>query len=80
MLVVFCRAPQLSYDHQTLLSQCNAGCSCSLKQWDPVCASNGMTFASPCLAGCKTSTGFGKEMAREQLCKCSKHTFMKHDN
>uniref|UniRef100_A0A8C7FSI3 Solute carrier organic anion transporter family member n=1 Tax=Oncorhynchus kisutch TaxID=8019 RepID=A0A8C7FSI3_ONCKI len=45
-----------------LLSQCNMGCSCSLKHWDPVCARNGITYASPCLAGCQTSTGVGKEM------------------
>lgn len=55
------RAPQVSYDHQTLVSQCNMGCSCSAKHWDPVCAYNGMTYASPCLAGCQTSTGIGKE-------------------
>uniref|UniRef100_A0A3B4UHA7 Solute carrier organic anion transporter family member n=1 Tax=Seriola dumerili TaxID=41447 RepID=A0A3B4UHA7_SERDU len=46
---------------KTLLSQCNMGCSCSMKHWDPVCAYNGMTYASPCLAGCQTSTGTGKE-------------------
>uniref|UniRef100_A0A665X7S9 Solute carrier organic anion transporter family member n=1 Tax=Echeneis naucrates TaxID=173247 RepID=A0A665X7S9_ECHNA len=45
----------------TLLSQCNMDCSCSLKHWDPVCSYNGMTYASPCLAGCKISTGTGKE-------------------
>uniref|UniRef100_H3CAN1 Solute carrier organic anion transporter family member n=1 Tax=Tetraodon nigroviridis TaxID=99883 RepID=H3CAN1_TETNG len=62
-------APHVSYDHQTLLSQCNMGCSCSAKQWDPVCAYNGMTYASPCLAGCQTSTGFGKEMVFHN-CTC----------
>ncbi|XP_076578733.1 solute carrier organic anion transporter family, member 1D1 isoform X2 [Chaetodon auriga] len=54
--------PEVSYNPQTLLSQCNMGCSCSLKHWDPVCAYNGMTYASPCLAGCQTSTGAGREM------------------
>uniref|UniRef100_A0A3B4UH14 Solute carrier organic anion transporter family member n=1 Tax=Seriola dumerili TaxID=41447 RepID=A0A3B4UH14_SERDU len=54
-------ARQVSYNQQTLLSQCNMGCSCSMKHWDPVCAYNGMTYASPCLAGCQTSTGTGKE-------------------
>uniref|UniRef100_A0A3Q3WH44 Solute carrier organic anion transporter family member n=1 Tax=Mola mola TaxID=94237 RepID=A0A3Q3WH44_MOLML len=53
--------PQVTYEQQTLLSQCNMGCSCSTKHWDPVCAYNGMTYASPCLAGCQTSTGTGKE-------------------
>lgn len=68
MVHVVCRSPNVSYDHQTLVSQCNMGCSCSAKHWDPVCAYNGMTYASPCLAGCQTSTGVGKEMVRLQLC------------
>ncbi|KAM8739745.1 solute carrier organic anion transporter family, member 1D1 isoform 1-T2 [Acanthopagrus schlegelii] len=60
---------QVSYDQQTLLSQCNTGCSCSMKHWDPVCAYNGMTYASPCLAGCQTSTGTGREMVFHN-CTC----------
>ncbi|XP_014008208.2 solute carrier organic anion transporter family member 1C1 isoform X2 [Salmo salar] len=55
-------ATEVSYQQESLLSQCNMGCSCSLKHWDPVCAKNGITYASPCLAGCQTSTGIGKEM------------------
>ncbi|XP_045555635.1 solute carrier organic anion transporter family member 1C1 isoform X2 [Salmo salar] len=55
-------ATEVSYQQESLLSQCNMGRSCSLKHWDPVCARNGITYASPCLAGCQTSTGIGKEM------------------
>ncbi|XP_041710039.1 solute carrier organic anion transporter family member 1C1-like [Coregonus clupeaformis] len=62
-------APEVSYQQESLLSQCNMGCSCSLKHWDPVCASNGMTYASPCLAGCQTSIGVGKEM-EFHYCTC----------
>ncbi|XP_053270899.1 solute carrier organic anion transporter family member 1C1 [Pleuronectes platessa] len=62
-------APQVSHDHQTLLSQCNVGCSCSVKHWDPVCAYNGMTYTSPCLAGCQTSTGIGRDMMFHN-CSC----------
>uniref|UniRef100_A0A8C8DLT9 Solute carrier organic anion transporter family member n=1 Tax=Oryzias sinensis TaxID=183150 RepID=A0A8C8DLT9_9TELE len=62
-------APQVSYSQQTLLSQCNMGCSCSLKHWDPVCAYNGMTYASPCLAGCQTSSGSGRAMVFNN-CTC----------
>uniref|UniRef100_A0AAQ6AHD7 Solute carrier organic anion transporter family member n=1 Tax=Amphiprion ocellaris TaxID=80972 RepID=A0AAQ6AHD7_AMPOC len=62
-------ASHVSYNPQTLLSQCNMGCSCSIKHWDPVCAYNGMTYASPCLAGCQTSTGTGKEMVFHN-CTC----------
>ncbi|XP_067284635.1 solute carrier organic anion transporter family, member 1D1 [Pseudorasbora parva] len=62
-------APEVSYLKNTLISKCNAGCSCSLKHWDPICASNGVTYASPCLAGCQTSTGVGKEMVFHN-CTC----------
>uniref|UniRef100_A0A3Q0T7K0 Solute carrier organic anion transporter family member n=1 Tax=Amphilophus citrinellus TaxID=61819 RepID=A0A3Q0T7K0_AMPCI len=67
--VSYQRVPQVSYNPQTLLSQCNEQCSCSVKHWDPVCAYNGMTYASPCLAGCQTSTGTGKEMVFHN-CTC----------
>ncbi|XP_018602571.1 solute carrier organic anion transporter family, member 1D1 [Scleropages formosus] len=60
---------QFSYQQESLLSQCNLGCSCSLKHWDPVCAYNGITYASPCLAGCQSSTGSGKEMVFHN-CTC----------
>uniref|UniRef100_A0A8D0CYM0 Solute carrier organic anion transporter family member n=1 Tax=Sander lucioperca TaxID=283035 RepID=A0A8D0CYM0_SANLU len=55
---------------KTLLSQCNMGCSCSMKHWDPVCAHNGVTYASPCLAGCQTSTGTGRGMMFHN-CTCT---------
>uniref|UniRef100_A0A672T3V2 Solute carrier organic anion transporter family member n=1 Tax=Sinocyclocheilus grahami TaxID=75366 RepID=A0A672T3V2_SINGR len=53
----------------TLISLCNMGCSCSLKHWDPICASNGLTYASPCLAGCQSFTGDGKDMVFHN-CTC----------
>uniref|UniRef100_A0A673LHS9 Solute carrier organic anion transporter family member n=1 Tax=Sinocyclocheilus rhinocerous TaxID=307959 RepID=A0A673LHS9_9TELE len=62
-------APQVSYQQNTLISSCNMGCSCSLKHWDPICASNGLTYASPCLAGCQTSTGDGRDMVFHN-CTC----------
>uniref|UniRef100_A0A3B3S4F5 Solute carrier organic anion transporter family member n=1 Tax=Paramormyrops kingsleyae TaxID=1676925 RepID=A0A3B3S4F5_9TELE len=49
--------------------ECNLGCSCSLKHWDPVCGPNGITYVSPCLAGCQTSTRVGKEMVFHN-CTC----------
>uniref|UniRef100_A0A673LEY4 Solute carrier organic anion transporter family member n=1 Tax=Sinocyclocheilus rhinocerous TaxID=307959 RepID=A0A673LEY4_9TELE len=71
-LIIQClsnRAPQVSYQQNTLISSCNMGCSCSLKHWDPICASNGLTYASPCLAGCQTSTGDGRDMVFHN-CTC----------
>uniref|UniRef100_A0A672T3X2 Solute carrier organic anion transporter family member n=1 Tax=Sinocyclocheilus grahami TaxID=75366 RepID=A0A672T3X2_SINGR len=61
--------PQVSYQQNTLISLCNMGCSCSLKHWDPICASNGLTYASPCLAGCQSFTGDGKDMVFHN-CTC----------
>ncbi|CAN9508297.1 unnamed protein product [Ophioblennius macclurei] len=69
LTVTYQGVPDISYNNQTLLSQCNAGCSCSLKQWDPVCSYNGMTYVSPCLAGCQSSSGTSKDMVYHN-CSC----------
>ncbi|XP_040291400.1 solute carrier organic anion transporter family member 1C1-like isoform X1 [Bufo bufo] len=52
-----------------LISDCNSDCSCSTNQWDPVCGVNNITYMSACLAGCKSSTGFGKSIVY-QNCSC----------
>ncbi|XP_035304859.1 solute carrier organic anion transporter family member 1B3 [Cricetulus griseus] len=39
------------------LSYCNSDCSCDENQWEPICGENGVTYISPCLAGCKSSSG-----------------------
>uniref|UniRef100_A0A3Q2ZZ37 Solute carrier organic anion transporter family member n=1 Tax=Kryptolebias marmoratus TaxID=37003 RepID=A0A3Q2ZZ37_KRYMA len=64
---------------QTMLSQCNMGCSCSLKHWDPVCAYNGMTYVSPCLAGCRASSGSGRTMVFHN-CTCIDDAMTKATN
>ncbi|XP_017349320.1 solute carrier organic anion transporter family member 1C1 [Ictalurus punctatus] len=61
--------PQISYDEQTLFSQCNQNCSCSAAKWDPVCSADGITYMSPCLAGCISSTGVGKNTVFHN-CSC----------
>ncbi|KAK7833964.1 hypothetical protein U0070_004945, partial [Myodes glareolus] len=38
------------------LSYCNSDCSCDKNQWEPICGKNGVTYISPCLAGCKSSS------------------------
>ncbi|XP_036876236.1 solute carrier organic anion transporter family member 1B3-like isoform X1 [Manis javanica] len=37
------------------LSYCNSDCNCDETQWEPICGDNGITYVSPCLAGCKSS-------------------------
>ncbi|KTG37443.1 hypothetical protein cypCar_00034474 [Cyprinus carpio] len=72
-------APEVSYKQNALISSCNMGCSCSLRHWDPICASNGLTYASPCLAGCQTSTEVGKEMIFHN-CTCIRESPLPYAN
>ncbi|KAL2102694.1 hypothetical protein ACEWY4_001862 [Coilia grayii] len=58
-----------SYHESALYVQCNAACHCSGKDWDPVCGENGITYASPCLAGCHSSSGSGKSVMFGE-CSC----------
>uniref|UniRef100_A0A8C3FTR1 Solute carrier organic anion transporter family member n=1 Tax=Chrysemys picta bellii TaxID=8478 RepID=A0A8C3FTR1_CHRPI len=57
----------------TLFSVCNSDCKCATNQWDPVCGDNGITYMSACLAGCKASTGHGKNKVYHN-CSCMEIT------
>ncbi|NXX10647.1 SO1B1 protein, partial [Podargus strigoides] len=59
----------LSSPKNNLMASCNADCGCKLDQWDPVCGDNGITYMSACFAGCKSSTGTGKNMVFHN-CSC----------
>uniref|UniRef100_A0A672M1F4 Solute carrier organic anion transporter family member n=1 Tax=Sinocyclocheilus grahami TaxID=75366 RepID=A0A672M1F4_SINGR len=61
--------PEISHDEHSLMSQCNQDCSCSTSEWDPVCSDSGITYVSPCLAGCTSSTGQGKNTVFHN-CSC----------
>lgn len=50
----------ISYDKHSVFTGCNSDCFCSASDWDPICAENGITYVSPCLAGCTSSAGSGK--------------------
>uniref|UniRef100_A0A3B5N1X5 Solute carrier organic anion transporter family member n=1 Tax=Xiphophorus couchianus TaxID=32473 RepID=A0A3B5N1X5_9TELE len=60
---------QSASKEQSLFSDCNSGCLCSPKEWDPVCGENGITYISPCLAGCTSSSGSGRNMVFDN-CRC----------
>ncbi|KAJ0015574.1 hypothetical protein NQD34_009194 [Periophthalmus magnuspinnatus] len=53
----------------SLLSDCNSDCMCSSEEWDPVCSDSGITYVSPCLAGCISSSGYGKNTVFNN-CSC----------
>uniref|UniRef100_A0A3Q2U0M9 Solute carrier organic anion transporter family member n=1 Tax=Fundulus heteroclitus TaxID=8078 RepID=A0A3Q2U0M9_FUNHE len=59
----------VSYNGEMLFSDCNRDCSCSPDEWDPVCSESGITYVSPCMAGCISSSGHGKNTVFHN-CSC----------
>ncbi|XP_076796887.1 solute carrier organic anion transporter family member 1A5-like isoform X3 [Arvicanthis niloticus] len=57
------------YMENNVLADCNTGCSCLTKAWDPVCGDNGLAYMTACLAGCEESVGTGTNMVF-QNCHC----------
>ncbi|KAF3705004.1 Solute carrier organic anion transporter family member 1C1 [Channa argus] len=64
----------VSANSKVLFSDCNRDCSCSVEEWDPVCSDNGITYMSPCLAGCLSSSGYGKNTVFHN-CSCVSSSF-----
>uniref|UniRef100_A0A8D0CWK4 Solute carrier organic anion transporter family member n=1 Tax=Sander lucioperca TaxID=283035 RepID=A0A8D0CWK4_SANLU len=64
----------ISSDMDMLFSECNRDCSCSADEWDPVCSDSGITYISPCLAGCLGSSGYGKNTVFHN-CSCVSASF-----
>ncbi|KAF0030504.1 hypothetical protein F2P81_017235 [Scophthalmus maximus] len=60
---------RISYDKHPVFTACNSDCFCSASDWDPVCGENGITYVSPCLAGCTDSAGSGKNTVFSN-CSC----------
>ncbi|ELW60565.1 Solute carrier organic anion transporter family member 1B3 [Tupaia chinensis] len=61
------------------LSYCNSDCNCDENQWEPVCGNNGITYMSPCLAGCKSSSGNKKPIVFYN-CSCVEVTGFQNRN
>uniref|UniRef100_A0A668AR64 Solute carrier organic anion transporter family member n=1 Tax=Myripristis murdjan TaxID=586833 RepID=A0A668AR64_9TELE len=59
----------ISYNEHSVFAACNSNCICSGTDWDPVCGENGITYVSPCLAGCTSSAGTGKNTVFSN-CSC----------
>ncbi|XP_047599008.1 solute carrier organic anion transporter family member 1B3 isoform X1 [Lutra lutra] len=61
------------------LSYCNSDCNCDESHWEPVCGDNGITYLSPCLAGCKSSNGNKNAMVFYN-CSCVEVTGVQNKN
>ncbi|XP_046509050.1 solute carrier organic anion transporter family member 1B3 [Equus quagga] len=61
------------------LSYCNSDCNCDKNQWEPVCGDNGITYVSPCLAGCNSSSGNKKSIVFYN-CSCVEATGFQNGN
>uniref|UniRef100_A0A3Q2W119 Solute carrier organic anion transporter family member n=1 Tax=Haplochromis burtoni TaxID=8153 RepID=A0A3Q2W119_HAPBU len=65
----------VSYNgREMLFSECNRDCLCSAEEWDPVCSDSGITYISPCMAGCLSSSGHGKNTVFHN-CTCVSTSF-----
>ncbi|XP_073689137.1 solute carrier organic anion transporter family member 1C1-like, partial [Garra rufa] len=62
-----------------LLTSCNADCGCPNSQWDPVCGQNGVTYISPCHAGCSSTQGTGQNMTFHG-CTCIQSWGLTYEN
>ncbi|XP_034444659.1 solute carrier organic anion transporter family member 1C1-like [Hippoglossus hippoglossus] len=67
--VLYTGVEGLPHQERSLFSDCNSDCLCSGREWDPVCGENGMTYVSPCLAGCTSSSGSGRNTVFDN-CRC----------
>ncbi|CAF89837.1 unnamed protein product, partial [Tetraodon nigroviridis] len=69
LTVTYNGTQNISHSNEMLFSECNRGCSCAAGEWDPMCSDSGVTYVSPCLAGCRGSTGQGKNRVFDN-CSC----------
>ena len=52
-----------------LTASCNFGCECDMNDVQPVCGANGLTYFSPCHAGCTSLGGANSDNYTDCACK-----------
>lgn len=57
-----------STDTGSLISKCNIQCTCSQRAYEPICGNDGITYFSPCFAGCQFKNTNNKQSSGN--CSC----------
>ncbi|XP_060066125.1 solute carrier organic anion transporter family member 4A1-like [Ylistrum balloti] len=57
---------------------CQTNCGCSQEKFSPICGQDGLTYFSPCHAGCQTIVNVGSDMQYSN-CTCVENNATEHD-
>ncbi|XP_032875235.1 solute carrier organic anion transporter family member 5A1 isoform X2 [Amblyraja radiata] len=68
--IPYTTGPSLTMAHRNLTGDCNVNCGCRIHDYEPVCGSDGITYFSPCLAGCSILVNESTRMRNYTDCTC----------